>query len=150
MLLHKPVTILLNIAFILIVFFILPQQAFALEKRIEINLSQQRLYPYQDNQVIYNFLISPGKWQPTPVGTYTIYWKIPSIRMIGGDKDLGTYYDLSNVPFDMFFYQGYAIHGAYWHNNFGYPMSHGCINMRVADSTVIYNWAPEGTEVKIY
>ena len=68
--------------------------------------------------------------------------------MSGGSQALGTYYDLPNVPFTMFFYndkqpkwRGYAIHGAYWHNNFGHPMSHGCVNMSIAESEQIYYWA---------
>jgi lipoprotein-anchoring transpeptidase ErfK/SrfK len=47
----------------------------------------------------------------------------------------------------MYFYRGYAIHGTYWHNNFGRPMSHGCVNMRTGDAAWVYNWAPIGTPV---
>ena len=61
--------------------------------------------------------------------------------MSGRSKELGTYYYLPNVPNNMFFHQGYAIHGAYWHNNFGHPMSHGCINMKIADAKTLYDWA---------
>ena len=60
--------------------------------------------------------------------------------MIGGSKDLGTYYNLPNVPNNMFFYKGYAIHGAYWHNNFGHPMSHGCINSPLASVAQLFEW----------
>lgn len=68
--------------------------------------------------------------------------------MIGGSKELGTYYNLPNVPHNMFFYQAYALHGAYWHNNFGQPMSHGCVNSPLANAAAIFDWAgpvlPEG------
>jgi lipoprotein-anchoring transpeptidase ErfK/SrfK len=47
----------------------------------------------------------------------------------------------------MFFYSGYSMHGCYWHNNFGQPMSHGCVNMRMSDAQWLYNWAPVGTLV---
>ena len=77
--------------------------------------------------------------------------------MSGGSKELGTYYYLPNVPYIMFFYNdkvskstGYSLHGTYWHNNFGVPMSHGCINMRTGDVAQIYNWATVGTTVTIY
>jgi len=59
-----------------------------------------------------------------------------------------SYYNLPNVPYTMFFSnnqvaksRGYAIHGAYWHNNFGTPMSHGCINLREVDAQKVYEWA---------
>ena len=61
--------------------------------------------------------------------------------MSGGSKDLGTYYYLPNVPHNMFFHQGYAIHGAYWHNNFGHPMSHGCVNSPLASVAQLFDWA---------
>ena len=73
------------------------------------------------------------------------------------------YYNLPNVPYTMFFSNndiprsdGYSIHGAYWHNNFGHPMSHGCVNMKPEDAKVLFDWAKsenqngEGTKVKIY
>jgi hypothetical protein len=68
--------------------------------------------------------------------------------MSGGDPAIHTYYDLPNVPFTMFFYnenvgktRGFALHGAYWHNNFGHPMSHGCINISNENAEHLYNWA---------
>ena len=61
--------------------------------------------------------------------------------MTGGSKDLGTYYYLPNVPYTMFFYKDYGIHGAYWHDNFGHPMSHGCVNMRIDDAEKLFYWA---------
>ena len=60
------------------------------------------------------------------------------------------YYDLPNVPWTMFFYQGYAIHGTYWHTNFGTRMSHGCVNMPLGAAEFTYAWAPIGTEVWVH
>ena len=67
------------------------------------------------------------------------------------------YYNLPNVPFVMFFQnekipgiRGFGIHGAYWHNNFGHAMSHGCINMRIIDAEKLFKWAEVGTKVIIY
>jgi len=51
------------------------------------------------------------------------------------------------VPYTMYFYRGYAIHGTYWHSNFGRPMSHGCVNMRTQDAAWLYSWAVVGTPV---
>lgn len=118
------------------------------EKIIKVDLTNQRLYAYEGDQKIYEFLISSGKWGRTPVGEFTVWHKVESTRMRGGSKELHTYYDLPNVPYTMFFYnkaipqsRGYGIHGAYWHNSFGKPMSHGCINMKPEEAAVIYQWA---------
>jgi hypothetical protein len=117
-------------------------------KRIEVDLTNQRLYAYEGDQKMYDFLISSGKWGRTPTGEFTIWIKLRYTKMSGGSKEKGTYYYLPNVPYTMFFYNdkypkhiGYGIHGAYWHNNFGHPMSHGCINMKEEDVEKIYYWA---------
>lgn len=117
-------------------------------KRIEVDLTNQRLYAFEGDQKIFDFLISSGKWGRTPTGEFTIWIKLRYTRMSGGSKVNGTYYNLPNVPYTMFFYNakypkhvGYGIHGAYWHNNFGHPMSHGCINMKEEEVEKIYYWA---------
>jgi lipoprotein-anchoring transpeptidase ErfK/SrfK len=81
---------------------------------------------------------------PTPPGRYRIYAKYPSVTMSGPG------YYLPGVPHTMFFYRGYALHGTYWHNNFGRPMSHGCINLTRSDAAWLYSWAPTGTLVVIH
>ena len=122
-------------------------------KRIEIDLSTQTLYAFEYDRLVYEFPVSTGKWGRTPTGTFSIWIKLRYTRMTGGNPALGTYYNLPNVPYTMFFYnkdipkhRGFGIHGAYWHNNFGNPMSHGCINMREADVAKLYNWANPETE----
>ena len=126
-------------------------------KRIEVDLTQQRLYAYEGDRQIYTYLISSGKWGKTPVGDFNIWIKLHSTKMTGGSKALHTYYNLPNVPYVMYFYnaqipkqQGYGIHGAYWHNNFGHPMSHGCVNMRPDEAGIVYNWASAGTRVIVH
>lgn len=117
-------------------------------KRIEVDLTNQRLYAYENDQRVYDFVISSGKWGRTPTGNFRIWIKLGYTLMTGGSKILGTYYYLPNVPYTMFFYnenipkwRGFGIHGTYWHNNFGHPMSHGCINMRTEDAKLLYYWA---------
>lgn len=110
------------------------------EKWIEISLSQQHLWAREGSRVIIDFPVSSGKWAPTPTGTFNIWYKTRYQSMIGGSKELGTYYNLPNVPNNMFFYQGFAIHGAYWHNNFGHPMSHGCVNSPLSSVTALFDW----------
>jgi len=60
----------------------------------------------------------------------------------------GPGYYLPNVPYVMYFYKGYSLHGTYWHNNFGTPMSHGCVNMRTEEAKWLFEWTtpavPEG------
>jgi lipoprotein-anchoring transpeptidase ErfK/SrfK len=111
------------------------------EKWIDVSLTEQRLRAYEGNKVVMEFPISSGKWYKTPTGTWNIWYKTRSQRMKGGSKELGTFYDLPNVPSNMFFYKGYALHGAYWHNNFGHPMSHGCVNEPLANAKEIFEWA---------
>jgi len=117
-------------------------------KRIEIDLTNQRLYAYEGNRLVYNFLVSTGKWGRTPTGRFRIWVKLRYCKMEGGSRALNTYYYLPNVPYVMYFYnseipkwRGYGIHGTYWHNNFGHPMSHGCINMKTEEARLLYYWA---------
>lgn len=111
------------------------------EKWIEVSLDEQKLRAWEGNRVVMEFPISSGLWYPTPKGTYNIWYKTRYTRMTGGSKELGTFYDLANVPDDLFFYQGYGLHGAYWHNNFGHPMSHGCVNEPLSNAHQLFEWA---------
>lgn len=118
------------------------------DKRIEVDLSLQKLYAYEGGSLIYEFPVSTGKWGLTPTGEFRTWIKLRFTRMVGGVKGTGTYYNLPNVPYTMYFYndqipkwRGYGIHGAYWHNNFGHPMSHGCINMKIEDAEKLYHWS---------
>lgn len=117
-------------------------------KRIEVDLTNQRLYAYQGNIQVFNFLISSGLWGKTPTGIFQIWGKFRYVHMKGGSKILHDYYDLPNVPYVMFFYndqvpkwKGFSTHGTYWHNNFGHPMSHGCINMKTQEAGLLYEWS---------
>ncbi|MGC9520642.1 MAG: LysM peptidoglycan-binding domain-containing protein [Anaerolineae bacterium] len=112
------------------------------EKWIDINLSAQRVTAYQGQTAVYSALASTGTWRtPTVVGTFHVYAKYRYTPMSGPG------YYLPNVPHTMYFYRGYAIHGAYWHNNFGTPMSHGCVNLSLPDAEWFYNWSPMGIKV---
>ena len=114
-------------------------------KWIEVILAEQRLVARNaDGSVFMNAIISSGIARyPTVRGTFRVYVKYRSAPMSGPG------YYLPGVPHIMYFYGGYAIHGAYWHNNFGRPMSHGCVNMRLADAASLFNWAPVGTKVVV-
>ena len=111
------------------------------ERWIEVSIDEQKLRAWEGNKKMMEFPISSGRWSPTPTGTFNIWHKTRSQAMSGGSKELGTYYYLPNIPNNMFFYKGYAIHGAYWHNNFGQPMSHGCVNSPLASVAQLFDWA---------
>ncbi|MCC7353443.1 MAG: LysM peptidoglycan-binding domain-containing protein [Anaerolineae bacterium] len=112
---------------------------------IDIDLSEQRLRAYEGNTVVLNVLVSTGIARyPTPPGRFAVRTKVRAQTMSGPG------YRLPNVQWVMYFYKAYAIHGTYWHNNFGRPMSHGCINLTNADAQFMYNWASIGTPVVIH
>jgi lipoprotein-anchoring transpeptidase ErfK/SrfK len=123
------------------------------EKHIYIDLSTQKLYAYQERTQILQTFIASGKWNPTPVGNFHIWEKLRATRMAGGEG--ADAYDLPNVPYVMYFYHDFGLHGAYWHNNFGHAMSHGCVNMRIVDAQSLYEWADgptggqQGTPVSV-
>lgn len=140
---------------LLLSFIFSPGTAFAQQspsnKHIEVNLSTQKLQAFEGNTLIYEFPISSGTLKtPTVTGTYKPYAKILSQRMVGGNPSDGGYYNLPNVPNIVYFYQGYSLHGAYWHNNFGHPMSHGCVNVAPANMAVLYPWIDYNTDIHIF
>ena len=112
------------------------------QKRFLVDLSEQRLYAYEGDTLVRTTLISSGLSRyPTVTGTFYIYLRYTSARMRGPG------YDLPNVPYVMYFYKSYGLHGTYWHNNFGTPMSHGCVNMPTSEAEWAYNWSTYGTPV---
>ena len=120
-------------------------QGYMGKRWIEIDLSSQTLTAWDDEDLYMHVKISSGLVQyPTPVGHYNI-WHMNERQTMSGPG-----YSLPNVRFNMYFYQGYAMHGAYWHNNFGQPMSHGCVNMREEEAERLYRFVDLGTEVWVH
>ena len=125
------------------------------KKHIYVNLATQTLSAYQGDTLFMQTPISSGLWGRTPTGEFDIWIKIRSTRMSGGSG--ADFYDLPNVPYVMFFSndqvaasRGFSLHGTYWHNNFGHPMSHGCVNMKTTDIAKLYDWGRIGTKITIY
>ena len=111
-------------------------------KWIDVSLSEQKLRAYEGNKLVLEMPISSGlAWTPTVTGEFRIWYKTRWTRMTGGSVAAGNYYDLPNVPFNLFFHNDYALHGAYWHNNFGHQMSHGCVNLPIPDAEKLFYWA---------
>ena len=123
-------------------------------KRIEVSLAEQKLRAWEGESLFLETPVSTGlRWWPTPKGEFRIWIKLRATKMEGGSGRY--YYNLPNVPYVMFFenekiprWKGYGIHGAYWHNDFGTPRSHGCVNLPVEVAKQLYYWTepvlPEG------
>ena len=121
-------------------------------KWIDVNLYEQVLEAFQGDKLVYATLISSGLPEfETPTGIFRIWGKVRMAKMSGGEKGVD-YYFLEDVPFHMYFSAGIALHGAYWHDNFGMKQSHGCVNLAPRDAYWLFNWtlpvAPPGKFVK--
>jgi hypothetical protein len=121
------------------------------KKVIVVDRSEQSLTAKDGEKVFMTTKISTGlELTPTPRGTFTVFKKTPSRYMQGPlpylvDQQV---YDLPGVPWNLYFTQeGAVIHGAYWHNSFGRPYSHGCVNMKPEEARALYTWADLGTKV---
>ncbi len=115
-------------------------------KWIDVDISAQRITAYDGTTPLKSVLVSTGiARHPTPMGEFKVYLKVASQTMTGG---VGVeHYVLPGVLWIMYFSGSNAIHGTYWHENFGHPMSHGCVNLMIADAKWFYDWAPVGTPV---
>jgi len=115
------------------------------DRWIDVNLSTQTLTAYEGDTPVRSTLVSTGlPGTPTPTGQFKIYVKYPLDTMSGPG------YYLPDVPYVMYFYRGYGLHGTYWHSNFGHPMSRGCVNLPTAEAEWLFNWAAIGTLVNIH
>lgn len=120
-------------------------QGYMGKRWVEIDLSSQTLTAWDDEDIYMHVKISSGLSQyPTPVGHYNV-WHMNESQTMSGPG-----YSLPNVKFNMYFHRGYAMHGAYWHNNFGQPMSRGCVNMTETDAEQLYRFIDLGTEVWVH
>jgi len=112
------------------------------DKWIAVNLSEQTLEAYEGDQMVFATLVSTGlPWWRTPEGLFRIWVKLYTGKMSGGSVETGDYYYLQDVPWTMYFYRGYGLHGAYWHDGFGSPRSRGCVNLSPWDARWLFDWA---------
>ena len=136
------------------VFLFFPQNAFAqiytTDKLITIDTGAQMLNAWEGGRIVNSSRVSTGMYYTQTVkGEFRIYRKYDLQDMKGYYPPYEPY-SLKNVPNVMYFYKAYAIHGAYWHNMFGYKVTHGCVNEPIAFSKWLYDWAPIGTRVYVY
>jgi hypothetical protein len=128
-----------------------PSVATGRRKWIDVSIKNQTLVAYEGRQPVYATLISSGQGgiaergdsnpegSRTVRGTFMIYEKSITSRM-DGDEDRADSFDLQDVPFVQYFHRGFALHGAYWHDEFGKERSHGCINLAPRDSAWLFEW----------
>ena len=121
------------------------------DKHLEVSLPDQMVRAYEGDALVREircatgarFVVDGAGLQDftTPIGEHTVVRKRPSRHMLGFTERSDAY-DLPGVPFCTYFTQaGVAVHGAYWHNDFGHPRSHGCVNVRADDAKWVYRWS---------
>jgi lipoprotein-anchoring transpeptidase ErfK/SrfK len=126
-----------------------PPDGVSTNRWIDVNLAEQTLAVYDNRDLVFATVIASGLepfW--TKPGLFQIFQKKETETMRNNDPS--DYYYLDNVPWTMYFDGARALHGAYWRTRFGYPQSHGCINLSVGDSHWLYNWAVEGDWVYVH
>jgi hypothetical protein len=126
-----------------------PPEGVTTGRWIDVDLAEQTLTVYDNNQLVFATVIASGLepfW--TRPGLFQIYQKKETETMRNNDPT--DYYYLDNVPWTMYFDKARALHGAYWRTRFGYPQSHGCVNLSVGDAHWLFNWAREGDYVFVH
>ncbi len=135
-----------------------PAVTTTLQRLLEVNLSEQRLYLKENGNVVDSWLISSGRdsadaYSPTKTGRFRInsHYAVQTMSS-GAGKDGSGYwdYEVPNIRWIMYFNGSQAFHGVYWHNNFGSKQSHGCVGMPNSRAQQIYEWAPNGVDVYIH
>jgi hypothetical protein len=112
------------------------------DRWIAVDLAQQTLAAFEGDRMVLATLVASGRppWY-TPKGLYRIWIKLQTAPMEGGIVERGDYYYLQDVPWTMYFAKDVGLHGAYWHDRFGIPSSHGCVNLSPLDAQWLFEWA---------
>lgn len=122
------------------------------DRWISINLFEQTLVAYDKGELVFATMTAtglPGWW--TQPGVFQVYKKLTTDTMSGAfAADRSDYYYLQDVPWVMYFDKERALHGAYWHNGYGYPRSHGCVNLSPFDAHWLFDWGDVGTWVYVF
>ncbi|NLX08608.1 MAG: L,D-transpeptidase [Chloroflexi bacterium] len=120
---------------------------------VAINTYEQNLVAYEGTRPVMATLISSGlrerQWE-TKTGTYSVRLRM-EVGPMDGSAGSDDFYSLEQVPYHMYFHGLVALHGAYWHDSFGYTHSHGCVNLTISDSKWLYEqWVQDGSTVYVY
>ena len=107
---------------------------------VAVDLFEQTLIAYEGDRPVFATVVSSGlsEW-PTIEGLFKVWARLRNDTMSGATGEPDAYY-VQNVPWVMYFRRGYSLHGTYWHGDFGYRRSHGCVNLSVSDARYIYDW----------
>jgi lipoprotein-anchoring transpeptidase ErfK/SrfK len=117
------------------------------DKWIDVNKFEQTLAAYEGDRLVYATLVSSGlpQWD-TDSGLFRVFMKVKQAKM-SGREGKSDYYFLEDVPYAMYFNKDMALHGAYWHDKFGFKHSHGCVNLPPASALWLWNWTtPDATD----
>jgi len=119
--------------------FSIPPEVKPGEYWIDTDLTKKILTLFQYDKPIFATYVAIGRpGNPTIEGTYRIWYKLLKTRMRGGPPVVQFFYDLPNVPYVMYYYKGYGLHGTYWHDKFGTRQSSGCTNLTQGDSKFLF------------
>lgn len=125
--------------------FYVPTPTITQGRQIIISVSASRIYAFEDGQLVHSVLVSTGRAHtPTITGDFAIYRRVRTQTMSGPG------YSIPNVEWVLYYHQAYAIHGAYWHSNWGTPMSAGCVNLPNEEARWFWeNFGEIGTPVRV-
>ncbi|MGO2683209.1 MAG: L,D-transpeptidase family protein [Microbacterium sp.] len=128
-----------------------PFESTSLVREIDINLATQTVSAIENGSVVNSWSVSSGAGEfATHTGSFQIGWKTSSQNMGNSDLTQAPNYFQPDVPWVMYFNGDEALHGVYWHSNWGTPMSHGCVGMPIPAAEWLYNWSPEGVTVNVH
>jgi hypothetical protein len=116
-----------------------PAGAAADERWFDIDLDEQVLVAYEGTRPVYATLVSTGKWKHrTPASITRVASKLQTANMVSEKREL---YSVADVPWTMYYDRDFALHTSYWHDGFGEPRSHGCVNLAPRDARALYHWS---------
>ncbi len=139
---------------IIVIFLFTPSisnaQIYTTEKMITVDTGSQTMTAWEGGKIIYQTKASTGlPKSPTIKGSFKVYKKVALGDMRGISPYTGKYF-YKDVPNSLYFYQGYSVHGAYWHNSFGTRRSNGCVNLPLDMAQKVFDWASVGTRVEVW
>jgi lipoprotein-anchoring transpeptidase ErfK/SrfK len=117
---------------------------------VDVNIFEQTLAVYSGDQMLYATLMASGLpgWD-TPPGLFRVWHRV-ALGKMSGSAGRPDYYFLEDVPWSLYFNGPIAFHTAYWHDDFGYKHSHGCVNLAPLDARWLFEWAPETLHVWVH
>jgi lipoprotein-anchoring transpeptidase ErfK/SrfK len=120
------------------------------DKIIDVDVTRQMMTLFEKGQPVRTFKVGTGvPGADTPIGEFNVEYKMPTARFQGTNVT-GSRYDIPDVKWVLAFFGDYTIHGVYWRGNFGERGSNGCVGLTDEDAKVVFDWAPEGTRIKIH